>query len=70
MSATQMFDQWYNKLDKDQQEEVLQHVLNKKCNLVCEGFYAGPSGTFMKGLFVAPSGVSQTNLCPVCGQPR
>lgn len=70
MSATQMFDQWYNNLREDQKEEVLQHVLNKKCNLVCEGLFTGPTGMFTKGLFVAPSGTSQSNLCPLCGNPR
>jgi hypothetical protein len=67
MSVTKTFDDWYDKLPSNQKSEVLSHVLNTKCNLVCEGFHAGPTGLMTKGLFVTPSG-STARVCAVCGK--
>jgi hypothetical protein len=67
MSVTKTFDDWYEKLSSDEKSQVLGHILNKKCQIACEGFHAGPSGLMTKGLFVAPSG-SISKTCPVCGK--
>ncbi len=67
MSVTKTFDNWYEKLTSDEKSEVLSHVLNTKCKLACEGFYAGPTGLMTRGLFVAPSGAA-AKVCPVCGK--
>lgn len=67
MSVTKTFDDWYEKLTDAEKSEVLQHVLKTKCNVACEGFYAGPTGSITRGLFVAPSG-STAKVCPLCGK--
>lgn len=69
MSVTETFDKWYTSLSDDEKNEILKHIINKKCQIACEGFYAGPAGTTLrKGLFVAPSGNVSLNKCPVCGK--
>ena len=67
MSVTNTFDVWYEQLTSTEKSEVLKHVLNTKCNVICEGFHAGPAGSVSKGLFVAPSG-STARVCPICGK--
>lgn len=67
MSVTKTFDDWYERLTSAEKREVLTHVLSTKCNLVGEGFHAGPAGSMRKGLFVAPSG-STAKICTVCGK--
>lgn len=68
MSVIKTFDDWYEKLSATEKSEILEHVINKKCQLTCEGFHAGPSGVLQKGLFVAPSGSASQGKCPVCGK--
>jgi hypothetical protein len=67
MLIKETFDNWYNQLTQTQKNEILGYILNTKCNLVCEGFHAGPIGLLAKGLFVAPTG-STAKFCPVCGK--
>lgn len=67
MSVTKTFDDWYETLKVEDQTKILSHILNKKCQISCEGFHAGPTGLVTKGLFVAPSG-SAAKVCPVCGK--
>lgn len=68
MSVVKTFDDWYEKLSSSDQNKILEHVLNNKCQVACEGFHAGPHGVLQKGLFVAPSGISAQSKCPVCGK--
>ncbi|MFJ5398370.1 hypothetical protein [Pectobacterium sp. CHL-2024] len=68
MSAIEEFDEWYNELPLSVQGEILRHILNNKCQVSCEGFYSGSHGVLEKGLFVAPSGNSVQNKCPICGK--
>lgn len=68
MSAIKNFDDWYEKLSPSDQSKILEHILNNKCQVACEGFHAGPHGVLQKGLFVAPSGSSALKKCPVCGK--
>ncbi|EPY4332247.1 TPA: hypothetical protein U3Z39_000632 [Klebsiella pneumoniae] len=68
MSVIKTFDDWYEKLPSEDKNKILEHIINKKCQITCEGFHAGPHGILQKGLFVAPSGNSAQNKCPVCGK--
>lgn len=68
MSATRIFDEWYENLSSNEQSELLGHILNTKCNVTCEGFHSGPHGVLQKGLFVAPSASAVQNKCPLCGR--
>lgn len=68
MSVIKTFDNWYENLSSSDKSKVLEHVLNNKCQISCEGFHTGPHGVLEKGLFVAPSGSSVKSKCPVCGR--
>ncbi len=68
MSCIKTFDLWYENLSLGDKNKILEHIINKKCQVTCEGFHAGPHGTIQKGLFVAPSGSSAQKKCPVCGK--
>ena len=67
MSVTKIFDDWYENLTSDEKNKILKHILNTKCVLACEGFYAGPTGQMKEGLFVAPAGLA-AKVCPICGK--
>ncbi len=68
MSVIKTFDDWYEKLSSEDKNKILEHIINTKCKITCEGFHAGPHGILKKGLFVAPSGSSAQKKCPVCGK--
>ena len=68
MSVIKIFDGWYEKLTASEKSELLEYVLNNKCQISCEGFHAGPHGILQKGLFVAPSGSLSAGKCAVCGK--
>ena len=68
MSAIKDFDVWYEKLTLDEKKEVVLYIINNKFRPLNEGFYGGPSGTLIRGLFAGPSGQTQSQRCPVCGK--
>jgi len=66
MGVTQKFDSWFDGLTRAEKKELLDHIFREKLDLICEGVYAGPSGTFVKGFFAGPS--SSSGRCPMCGR--
>ncbi|EKF9201126.1 hypothetical protein O1B38_003395 [Vibrio cholerae] len=70
MSNKTTFDNWFNKLSKSEQDEIVIHIFSTKLVIANEGFFSGPSGnTLEKGLFTGPSGSSGRQVCGCCGRP-
>lgn len=67
MSVITDFDGWFNGLSQKEKQELLDHLFNKRFVQVNEGFFAGPTGDLVKGMFAGPSASSQ-GRCPTCGR--
>jgi len=68
MSAITAFDEWYEKLPSEEKKELMIYIIKNKFRPLNEGYYGGPAGVLTKGLFAGPSGVGNSNKCPVCGK--
>lgn len=70
MSAkTQVFDEWFDALSLDDQEEVISHILkNKSGTPMMEGIFSGTHGRVEGGVFSGPTGRT-TKICPGCNRP-
>jgi hypothetical protein len=70
MSNKEMFDKWFNALSKQEQDEIIKHIISNKLSVSNEGLFAGPTGkTLEKGLFSGPAGNSSKQVCRGCGRP-
>lgn len=72
------FDISYNRLNKEEQQNLIKHILEKYpvLSYANEGIYSGPPGEkmIMDGVYSGPPGVatlrkSSTDICPGCKRP-
>lgn len=69
MAAPENLKDWFDKLSRPEQQEVVKFLYGGKI-LMTEGMYMGPRpGLVQRGLYCGPAPSSSQSVCPTCGKP-